>query len=140
MQSHMSNTYYPNNTNNSNDSSMTHDNLYNTQTTSHPIYSPQLSKPLAPQSYNEIIILSEDEKNDLMKKYDKMQPKPTAENIKTDDFLSYLTNPMVLQMFNMMVNQMNQQTTNQKIIPKEKISDIVVDEILDINQVQALII
>jgi hypothetical protein len=104
----------------------------------------QPSQQIIPQQIipqqNEIIILTEEQKNELLKKYEKNLSKPvTNETTKTDEFLSYLTNPLVLQMFNMMVNQMNQQYTNHKTMSKDKPSEIIVDEILDINQVQDLI-
>ncbi|AUV58492.1 hypothetical protein [Bandra megavirus] len=73
----------------------------------------------------ELIILSEREKNELLQKY---KPKPTA-----DDFLSYLMNPAVLQMFTMITGQnKNYQHTLSK-------PTIVFDEILDDHQVQNLI-
>lgn len=126
--------YYTNNMTN------VSENLYDDGSVEiHPIYLSPTLKPNTSNSYDEIIILTEDEKNQLLKKYENTQSKSIrAENIKTDEFLSYLTNPLVLQMFNMMVNQMNQQNINQKVIPKEK-TEIVVDEILDINQLQALL-
>ncbi|XWV26161.1 putative low complexity protein [Tupanvirus soda lake] len=99
----------------------------------------QQTPPKSPQYFNEVIVLSEDEKNELLKKYEKQQPKHQSEATKTDEFLAYLTNPVVLQMFNMMVSQVNQQNNAQKEIKKTAKSEIVVDEILDINQVQALI-
>ncbi|AZL89311.1 ankyrin repeat protein [Megavirus baoshan] len=71
----------------------------------------------------ELIIISEQEKNELLKKY---KPKPTA-----DDFLSYLMNPAVLQMFTMITNQKYQQVSNKPTI--------VFDEILDDHQVHNLI-
>ena len=95
--------------------------------------------------YDEIIILTEEEKNELIKKYDlsnltkaKHQP-ATPDNTKTNEFLSYLTNPLVLQMFNMMVNQMNLSNEKQNNKPKEKNTEIVIDQILDMEQVQALV-
>lgn len=81
------------------------------------------------EQIDEVIILSEEEKNDLLKKYNS-QPKQ-------NDFLSYLTNPMVLQMFSMMINQINH---NPNTTQKQNVTtDVVIDEILDINQVKQLI-
>ncbi|XWV24915.1 putative low complexity protein [Tupanvirus deep ocean] len=103
------------------------------------IYTQQQTPPKSPQHYNEVIVLSEDEKNELLRKYEKKQTKTQSEATKTDEFLAYLTNPVVLQMFNMMVSQINQQNNTQIPIKKNTKTEIVVDEILDINQVQALI-
>lgn len=88
--------------------------------------------------YDNIIILSEEEKNELLKKYND-KPKPTT-NV-SNDFLSYLTNPMVLQMFSMMIGQVNEQNiTNQNTIKNKTMGkQIVIDDILDEEQVKALL-
>lgn len=97
--------------------------------------------------YGEIIIITEDEKNELIKKYIKTDNKQNLAHTghtkqlvqevnKTDEFLSYLTNPMVLQMFSTMVNQLN---NNQNVVIKEKNPSMVFDKILNISQVQSLI-
>jgi hypothetical protein len=95
------------------------------------------------ENYDDIIIITKDEKEKLIEKHNKIQDKHQnqTENIKTDEFLSYLTNPMVLQMFNSMINQMNNNNhvntlNNNK---KDEHSNIIFDKILDINQVQSLI-
>lgn len=75
-----------------------------------------LQKKIA-QKEPDIIILTEDEKNELINKY-----KP---NNGITDFLSYLTNPQVLQMFNMLITP--------------KTTPIVIDQILDEAQVQQLL-
>ncbi|ANB50655.1 hypothetical protein [Powai lake megavirus] len=87
-----------------------------------PNHDESLIKPI---NTSELIILSEQEKNELLKKY---KPKPTA-----DDFLSYLMNPTVLQMFTMITGQ-NKNYQHELTKPT-----IVFDEILDDNQVQNLI-
>ena len=70
----------------------------------------------------EIIILSEDEKNKLLKQYN-IVPQ-IGEN-----FLSYLTDPMVLQLFNMMIGQTN----------NVKEPEIIFDDILTKEDVQQLL-
>lgn len=92
----------------------------------------------------EIIILNEEEKNKLLKNFDRNEIEILSENKKEknkikqmtpDDFLSYLANPMVLQMFSTMISQLNQSTcTNTR-----KNEEIIIDRILDANQVQELI-
>lgn len=77
-----------------------------------------------------IIILSEEEKNNLLKTYEKKEVKKNP----SEDFLSYLTNPQILQMFSMMINNMN----SKKDIPKEN-KQYVIDDILDEDQVKALL-
>ncbi len=105
-----------------------------------------LTKPIIPQ--NEMIIISEEEKNKLIKKYtcpdfsgQKSIQSVKIEANKTDEFLSYLTNPVVLQMFSTMVNQLNNNSNNNNNnnVGKEKNHDLVFDKILDIGQVQSLI-
>jgi hypothetical protein len=109
--------------------------------------------------YDEMIIITEEEKDNLLKKYntssnDQLSQKTTT---KSDDFLSYLTNPTVLQMFSMMINQMNYPYTVpnmekslhtnggviSKTIPQKQNKEIkpqmIVDDILDINQVRELL-
>lgn len=77
--------------------------------------------------YEEMIIITKDEKNRLIH-----EQKLNKNN--TNDFLEYLTNPLILQMFNNMITQCN---VNQ--IPKTKQSEIIIDEILDINQLKILL-
>lgn len=90
------------------------------------------------QPYEEMEIITEEEKNNLIKLYEKSQNKEKTQ-FPMDDVLSYLTNPVVLQMFNIMINQMNQQTP---ILPKsinEETKTQIIDDILDIHQVQILL-
>lgn len=85
--------------------------------------------------YAQMIILDEEEKNKLLE-----QIKPSEKIFSEDknkastDFLTYLTDPLVLQMFGMMINQINQQN-----VPVKQPNQIIIDEILDSNQVQKLL-
>lgn len=72
-----------------------------------------------------MVIIDEEEKDAILKKYN-TTPHTTT---KSDEFLSYLTNPMVLQMFSTMINQMNSKKDNE----------IQFDKILDAEQVQVLL-
>ncbi|QGR53998.1 hypothetical protein [Moumouvirus maliensis] len=74
-----------------------------------------------------ITIITQDEYDNLVKKN-----KPDVS--KSDDFFSYLTNPLVLQMFSMITNQ----NIKHDIKPDTK-PDLVFDEILDYEQVQKLL-
>ena len=80
----------------------------------------------------EVIIITEDEKDNLLKKYgidtrcqNNVKPKTNC-----DDILLYLTNPMVFQMFSMMTSQVKQQSIHQQLV---------IDDIIDINQVAELL-
>ena len=84
------------------------------------------TKEMATKKVNEIIILTEEEKNKLLKQY---TPNPVATDPVNTDFLSYLTNPVVLQMFTTMINQVNQPPPPKKFV---------IDAILDKNQVNEL--
>lgn len=79
--------------------------------------------------YEEIIIISEEEKNKLLN-----QHKQNKNNM--DDFLAYLTNPMILQMFNNLTMQCYR--PYQKNVPKME-NYITIDEILDANQLNSLL-
>ncbi len=78
-----------------------------------------------------MIIITEDEKNKLLEQYELPGKK---NNISADAFLEYLTNPSVLQMFQMMINQLNQ--TNS---PINNISRSNVDTILTEDDVRKLL-
>ena len=73
-------------------------------------------------SGKEMIILSKEEKDELLKKYNKPGP---------NDMISYLMNPQILQMFGMIFNQMNCRQPRKP--------DIIIDEILDGEQLNALL-
>lgn len=104
------------------------------------------SKKSSPQ-YQEMIIITEKEKNELLKQHEINQFKQTGTKTISDDFLSYLTDPIVLQMFSTMINQVKfgsltcsigdgvgQQNTIQ-----HKNNLLIFDDILDANQTQELI-
>lgn len=100
------------------------------------------------QCIEEIIILTPEEKNKLVKSFssDVNKVAEPKQKISPDDFLTYLTNPLALQMFNVLCNQMkgshsnlnvnsnpnSNPTTNTQDTPK-------VDMILDGEQVKLLI-
>ena len=81
-----------------------------------------IQSPLPP--IEEMVIISEEEKNELINKYSSKN-----QMISSNDFLSYLANPAVLQMFYTVTNQINQ---------PNKLT-IIIDEILNEQQVQNLI-
>ena len=102
----------------------------------------------------EIIITSE-EKDLLLKKHGISNTKQKS----TDDVLSYLSNPMFLQMFSLMISQLNQSdqysqndrsinSADGVILCKEQVLDLItstqakskqIEEIIDINQVKELL-
>lgn len=75
--------------------------------------------------YQEMEIITEEEKNKLLAKYQK-----NDNGNKTNELLSYLTNPQILQMFYMMTNQVTTAPVSNKLQ---------VDEVLDAKQVQELL-
>lgn len=81
-----------------------------------------------------IIILTEEEKNKLLEQYNIRSNKSTKTI--SDEFLTYLTNPLILQMFNMMSNQINQTNQNNQLSKKEPLK---IDAILDEEQVKLLL-
>jgi len=107
-----------------------------------------------PKQSEEIIILSESEKNIILKKFGivQQQQQPietslisnsnTESNQNANDFLSYLTNPLALQMFCQMINQMNQPKIESSPVSSSNNQPKTehIDEILDIKQVQELLL
>jgi hypothetical protein len=88
---------------------------------------------------DDFVIITEEEKNRLLEKHKiKKQSNKDSDDSSNDpnkisnEFLSYLTNPMVLQMFNMMITQLNQSANP----PKQ--TQVAYDAILDTDQVQKL--
>lgn len=113
-----------------------------------PVLQPQLPSYQLPQAKQfveqepDIIIIDKEERDNLVRKYGMHNkgtiasataatPTPTPAPTSTD-FLSYLTNPLVLQMFSMMSGQVNK----KNVVKNES---LVIDEILDIHQVNKLL-
>src|SRR5437868_5465203 len=55
-----------------------------------------------------MIIISEDEKIKILESYSMNTNFESNKSLSSDMFLEYLTNPSVLQMFQLMINQLNQ--------------------------------
>ena len=80
-----------------------------------------------------MVIITEAEKNALLKQYNVVPSVPKPKNeLSMDTFLEYLTNPHVLQMFQMMLNQVNQinhnHTTNTKPVIPTNVSSILSED------------
>lgn len=81
---------------------------------------PIINEP-GPVPHTNMVVISEAERNALLKQYNIGSGIPnTKNNLTMDTFLEYLTNPSVLQMFQMMLNQLNQiNQPNQTSVPKK---------------------
>lgn len=85
------------------------------------------------QSNSNLIILTEDEKNKLLEQ-NGMNPH-TSSAMSSDLFLEYLTNPSVLQMFQLMINQINQFNPQSTINNHIKVDMVMTeDEVYEILQ------
>jgi hypothetical protein len=105
-----------------------------------------LSEHAVHNSYSDdFIIIDEDEKNRLLAKYNTKSTQLNSqfnEQPKSDpstEFLSYLTNPMVLQMFSMMLNQVNQVNPSVSTNKKSQKEPYEIEAILDADQVKMLL-
>nr|AEX62720.1 hypothetical protein mv_L515 [Moumouvirus Monve] len=98
-------------------------NLSRTQSINEPKFEKHNEQTFSEIPESNITIITQEEYENLVKKNKPKTSQP-------DDFFSYLTNPIVLQMFSMITNQNTK--TNTK-------PDLVFDEILDHEQVQKLL-
>ena len=90
---------------------------------------------------DEMIVIDEEEKNKLLAGLNT----PKQKTDPSTDFLTYLTNPVVLQMFALMLKQLNQQNVSVQVQPippskpiiKYDLNDL--EAVLDMDQVQQLL-